>query len=66
MDEMEEFERRWYGMLNHIQQAGEKGIQYETLRTLTTGSDAQFEEALNELLDRGLIWEPILGIFKVI
>lgn len=42
------------------------GLGWDELLTTTKFSDERLEEAINIALDRGDIYEPILGRFKVV
>jgi predicted transcriptional regulator len=53
-------------MLKLIQEAGEKGAEYIDIKEKMTLHSSEFDESLNWLLERGLIYEPILGVFKVV
>jgi hypothetical protein len=53
-------------MLKLIKEQNEKGAEYADLWGKVSMTKECFNESLEWMLERGLIYEPIQGMFKVI
>lgn len=53
-------------MLRLIRESGEKGAEYADLWGRVSMTKECFNESLEWMLERGLIYEPIQGMFKVV
>jgi len=64
----EEVEKKVLDIIQGLAQADEKGAQWDLIVSLGEKSkitEDQVEEALNSLMDKGVVYEPILGRLKM-